>query len=191
MIVTKDQLHNVLSCEKKEYLPSESLLENFLTSDNKFKIYRYMSALRKTEYHYNNRKSLYHKFLYLFYRRKKNIMGRKLGIEISENSFDSGLVIYHPSGIVVNGYARIGKECKLHGNNCIGNNGLNHKAPTLGNRVRLGVGAKVIGDVTIADDVTIAAGAVVIESCAISGAVLAGVPARCVKVRDVEEKEID
>lgn len=39
---------------------------------------------------------------------------------------------------------------------------------------------------TIADDVVIAAGAVVIESCLIKGAVLAGVPAKCVKVKSVD-----
>ena len=190
MIVTKDQLRSVLSYEKNLYLPAESRLELTLTSDNRLKIYRYLVTLRSTEYHYNNRKSLFHKFLYLIYRRKKNILGRKLGLEISENSFDSGLMIYHPSGVVVNGYARIGKACKLHGNNCIGNDGQSIDAPTLGERVRLGVGAKIIGGITIADDVTVAAGAVVIESCNIPGAVLAGVPARCVKVKSIIEENV-
>ena len=52
----------------------------------------------------------------------------------------------------------------------------------------MGVGAKIIGDVTIADDVTIAAGAVVIESCETPGAVLAGIPAKCVKVKNLDNE---
>ena len=192
MITTKSQLHNVLSCEKNIYLPPRNRMESFFTSDNKYKIYKYLRLLRLTEYHYNNRNKLYHKALYLYYRRKKNIKGREFGVEISENSFDEGIIIYHPGNIVVNGYARIGKGCRLHGDNCIGNDGLSFDAPVIGQRVRLGVGAKIIGGVTIADDVIVAAGAVVIESCDIVGAVLAGVPARCVKVRsDIGEVKSD
>lgn len=188
MIVNKQQLRDVLRAEKLIYLPKGSALEMILTSDNKYKVYRYLLVLRKTEYHYNNRNLFFHKFLYLLYRRKKNVLGRKLGIEISENSFDAGVTIYHPGSIVVNGYSRIGKGCLLHGDNCIGNDGKNYEAPVLGERVRLGVGAKVIGNVTIADDITIAAGAVVIESCDVRGAVLAGVPAKCVKVVKVDNE---
>lgn len=186
MITTKEQLHKVLYAEKNIYLPGDSRLESIVTSDNKYKIYRYLVALRKTEYHYNNKSKLFHKLFYLLYRRRKNILGRRLGLEISENSFDSELLIYHSGNIVVNGYARIGKNCMLHGDNCIGNDGKSNDAPVLGNRVRLGVGAKVIGGVTIADDVIVAAGAVVVESCLIRGAVLAGVPAKCIKVNDAE-----
>lgn len=82
----------------------------------------------------------------------------------------------------MNGYTRVGKNCKLHGSNCIGNDGKTLAAPVIGDNVRLGVGAKVIGDIHIADNVTIAAGAVVIHSCEIKGATLAGVPAKVVKV---------
>ena len=138
--------------------------------------------LRLTEYHYNNRSRILHKVLYAFCRRRKNVLGRRLGIEMWENTFDSGLMIYHAGNIVINGGARIGKNCKLHGSNCVGNNGRTLDTPVLGDNVRLGVGAKVIGNVQLADNVTVAAGAVVVHSCMIPGAVLAGVPAKCVKV---------
>ena len=186
---TKRQLNEVLRIEKELYVPKGARTEAFIVSDNVWNIYKYVKLLRKTEFHYNNKQNFFHKFLYILCRRKKNILGRKLGIEMSENSFDVGLLIYHSGNIVVNGYARIGKNCKLHGSNCIGNNGLSIKAPIIGNNVRLGVGAKVIGDITIADDVIVAAGAVVIESCYIKGAVLAGVPAKCVKIRSSEGEQ--
>ena len=113
-------------------------------------------------------------------------MGRKLGIEMWENTFDSGLLIYHCGNIVINGGSRIGKNCKLHGSNCVGNNGKTLENPVIGNNVRLGVGAKVIGGVQLADDITVAAGAVVIHSCLVPGAVLAGIPAKCVKVNQTQ-----
>lgn len=186
MIKTRKQLREVLNNEKLLYLPKGSRLELVLTADNQYKIFRYVTWLRKTELHYNNKNRLLHKFMYLLCRRRKNKLGRKLGIEMCENSFDAGLMIYHPAGIVVNGYSRIGKGCMLHGNNCIGNDSKSYDAPVLGDRVRLGVGAKIIGNVKIADDVIVAAGAVVIESCTTKGAVLAGVPAKCVKIRSTE-----
>jgi len=182
MITKRKELQEYLKMEKELYLPRGSRWEWILTADNRYKLYQYVSLLRYTEYHYNNRNKIMHKILYALFRRKKNILGRKLGIEMWENSFDEGLLIYHAGNIVVNGASRIGKNCKLHGDNCIGNNGRTQATPVLGNNVRLGVGAKVIGDVQLADDVTVAAGAVVIHSCLIPGAVLAGVPAKCVKI---------
>lgn len=182
MICTKKQVLEFLQEEKALYLPQESQLEWILTSDNRFKIYLYVRLLRMTEYHYNNRKQLIHKILYAAYRRRKNILGRKLGIEMWENTFDKGLTIYHAGNIVINGGARIGKNCKLHGDNCVGNNGKTLDTPVIGDNVRLGVGAKVIGNVQLADNITVAAGAVVVHSCMTPGAVLAGIPAKVIKV---------
>lgn len=184
MIKSKNQLKEILNEEKAFYLPASSRMEWVLTSDNRYIIFRYISNLRRTEYHYNNRSKILHKILYAFFRRKKNKLGRQLGIEIWENTFDSGLKIWHAGNIVINGHSKVGKNCILHGDNCIGNNGKDSKCPHLGNNVRLGVGAKVIGGIEIADNVTIAAGAVVIESCLVKNAVLAGVPAKCIKIAE-------
>ena len=98
-----------------------------------------------------------------------------------ENSFDEGLIIYHTGNIVVNGYARIGKDCRLHGSNCIGNNGVSEETPRIGERVDIGAGAILIGGITIADDITVGAGAVVNTSFTEPGIVIAGIPARKVK----------
>ena len=71
----------------------------------------------------------------------------------------------------------MGKNCILHGANVIGNMGNDLKAPVIGNNVRLGAGAKVLGDVYIADGVQIGAGAVVLKSCYEEDVLLVGVPA--------------
>ncbi|WP_442873665.1 hypothetical protein [Corynebacterium sp. SCR221107] len=51
-------------------------------------------------------------------------------------------------------------------------------APTLGNNVLLGAGARVIGKVSLADNIKVGANATVVKSCYIEGATLVGVPAR-------------
>ena len=185
-IQTKDQLKRILKLEKDIYLEKGwgmAKLMKIVTKDVSLSIYQYVCLLRKTEYHHNQ-KGLGHKLLYAWYRRRKNKLGTKLGFEIWDNTFEEGLTIYHAGDIVVNGLAHVGKNCKLHGMNCIGNNGKTAAAPTIGNDVRLGVGAKVIGGVHLADRITVAAGAVVVDSCDIEGAILAGIPARVVKTEE-------
>ena len=182
MLTEKKQLYACLKAEKELYLPKAACFERIVTSDNQYKLYQFVRLLRLTEYHYNNRMKGIHKILYCVYRNRKNVLGRKLGIEMWENTFDQGLQIYHAGNIVINGKARVGRNCRLHGSNCIGNDGKTLGAPVVGNNVRLGVGAKIIGEIQLADDITVAAGAVVIHSCMIPGAVLAGIPAKCVKV---------
>ena len=189
MITTKSELKRYLAIEKAFYLPARRNLEWRLTSDNNYKMYQYVRILRKTEYYYNTRKFPIRKVLYGLYRRRRNILGRKLGLELWENTFACGLKMAHAGNIVVNGRSRIGENCYFHGNNCIGNDGLSSEAPRLGNNVRLGVGAKVIGDVELADNIIVAAGAVVVHSCNIKGAVLAGIPAKVVKIREENNLE--
>lgn len=181
MIVSKAELKECLKIERKLYFKNTRYnnIINYLTNDPRLKVWKYIKILRKTEYYYNNmKKSLIYKLLYFLYRRRKNRWGIKLGIDIWENSFETGLIIHHPGNIVINGHARIGKNCSLHGNNCIGNNGFTTETPVIGNNVDIGFGASIIGNVTIADNVKIGAGAVVVKSCNKEGATLVGIPAR-------------
>ena len=75
----------------------------------------------------------------------------------------------------------VGENCTIHGQACIGSDGASEEAPVLGKNVDIGVGAKIIGAVTLADNIRIGAGAVVVKSCEIPGATLVGVPARQVE----------
>ena len=58
----------------------------------------------------------------LYFLRRKNIIGNKLGVLIPPNTFGKGLQIMHHGSIIVNPDVRVGDYCVLHGNNCIGNN---------------------------------------------------------------------
>ena len=182
MIKTKEELIKILKEEKKFYYTSycnnkKYIFNRIITKDPLIVTYKYIKFLRKSEYYYNNN----NKIMYAFYRYKKNKLGIKLGIEIWENNFDSNLKIYHCGNIVVNRGAKIGKNCKLHGDNCIGNNGITSGCPIIGDNVDIGVGAKIIGNIKIADDVVVGAGAIVNKSFLDNGAVICGVPAKRIK----------
>lgn len=182
MIQNKKELKKYIKNEKYLYFKSkkEYLLMCFV-NDPILNNWKFLKYLRKTEFYYNKKKTIINRLMYIYYRRKKNNLGLKLGLEMWENSFDEGLMIYHSGNIVVNGNARIGKNCKLHGDNCIGNNGKDERCPHIGDNVDIGVGAKIIGDIYIANDIKIGAGAIVTKSFYEEGITICGVPAKMVK----------
>ena len=147
--------------------------------EHEYIIWKYQLLLRKEEY-YADKGGLW-KFLSAYYRRQKNILGSRLGFTIHKHVFGPGLRIWHYGNVVVNAYARVGRNCSLHGDNCIGNNGFGGASPRIGDNVDIGVGAKIIGDITIANNVIIGAGAVVNRSILEENVVVAGVPAKIIK----------
>lgn len=181
MIQTKADLIQYIQADNEIYL-QKSLQERIvdrIAAYPEYKIMQYKCSLRKAEYAFNTAgKSRFKWILALLYERKKNQMGRKLGIEIEINCFGKGLQIFHGGAIVVNPKARIGDNCKLHGGNCIGNNGITQDVPQIGNNVDIGYGACVTGNISLADNVVIGCNAAVVKSCNRKGAVLAGVPAK-------------
>lgn len=119
----------------------------------------------------------------MWYLRRKNIIGNKIGFEIGGGieTVGKGLAIYHNGPVVIHGKSKIGDYCSLHGDNCIGNDGINDECPVIGANVDIGVGAKIIGNVRIADGCKIGAGAVVVSNFPEPGSVIGGVPARKLK----------
>ena len=182
MIQSKADLKRYLEIEKPLYWEPSfgGRLKQRIAKDPKVSVFRFVKTLRKEGFHHNQ-KGLYHNLCYWYYHRKRNTLGLKLGLEMWDNTFAEGLYIAHAGNIVVNGKARVGKNCILHGSNCIGNRGIDSECPVLGNNVRLGVGAKVIGGITLADDITVAAGAVVTRSFFEPGITVAGIPAQKIK----------
>lgn len=180
-IETMQELNKILKKERKNYVSDNfrDLLLQHLKCDEKIQIWKYLKSMRKANYFYYKRNNNFiYALLYIFYSNRFYRFGNKIGMICGEKVFGENPIIYHSFGTVINGNAIIGNNCKLYGNNCIGNNGLNNKCPKIGNNVRICVGAKVIGDVTIADNVTIAAGAVVTKDVNKQGIIVGGIPAK-------------
>lgn len=188
VIKDKKSLREVLRSESnlyKNYMYKDfkSYLLGWLKNENIVRIMHWQKIARNSDYHdyqYHTTGSIYHLICYLWYIRKRNILGNKIGLEMSTELIDAGLLIYHFNN-VVNTNASIGKNCHIHGTVVIGNNGTSTACPIIGNNVMIGAGAKIIGPVTIADDIKIAAGAVVVNSFTEPGITIGGVPARKLK----------
>lgn len=182
MINSKIMLRAVLNQERKNYFPSKrALIKAYILGERNFYIWKYQSILRKLEL-YNfirtHKNNIFSSLIYSWYSLRLNKLGIRIGIDTWHSVFDRGLVIHHVAGgIIVNSKAKIGKNCHLHGNNCIGNNGKNEGVPQIGDNCRIGVGAKIIGNICLGDNITVAAGAVVTKSCLEENVILAGIPA--------------
>ena len=96
------------------------------------------------------------------------------------------LVIEHIGGIIVSGDAILGDDCTLRNGVTIG---LRRKgtrgSPRLGNRVDIGAGAKILGEIVVGDDVSIGANAVVLTDVP-SNSIAVGVPAKIRAMRTGE-----
>lgn len=158
-------------------LDLKTKIKLIITNDHWVQIKRYLKYLRLQEY-YKKKCGKINNIRSLYWARKKNTLGNKLGFFIPEFTLGIGASIYHHGSIIINGDARIGKNCILHGMNCIGNDGETKDAPVIGDSVDIGVGAKVIGKVTLADEIKIGANAIVTKSFEFNGMTLIGIPAR-------------
>ena len=170
-----NELKEILKIEFSLYFSHMSEFRKAkLLRNETFYIWSYVKLLRRCEYYKNHNKRL----LYFFNERRRNKLGLKLGFAIPLNVFGKGLKIYHMGSIIVNPRAKVGENCVLHVMNCIGNKGDGYDgAPKVGNNVKIGMGAIIIGDIMIADDCVIGANSVVLRSYNNKGKVLVGSPA--------------
>lgn len=138
-------------------------------------LYGYIYYLRHTEYYHNTGGKIRELIYYFFLKR----MEMKYSIHIGINTCDEGLNIAHVGPIVIHERCRIGKNLRIHVGVNIGANG--GEPPQLGDNIYIGPGAKVFGDITIADGCKIGANAVVNKSCLDEKCTLVGVPAHTIK----------
>jgi serine O-acetyltransferase len=102
------------------------------------------------------------------------------GIEIHPGAqIGRRLFIDHGMGVVIGATTVIGDDCVLFHGSTLGGRSMSpgKRHPTLGDRVMVGAGAKVLGPVWIGDDAQVGANAVVTKDVP-AGCVAVGVPAR-------------
>lgn len=121
------------------------------------------------------------KFLFLYF--LAWIMHRhytyKLGIQLPLGTLiDGGLSFNHFSCIIINGNTQIGKNCTIFQGVTIGIK-IGEGVPKIGNNCVLGPGCKILGKVTIGDNVFIGANAVVTHDIE-TECVAVGIPANVV-----------
>lgn len=127
----------------------------------------------------------------MLFRRCRNVYGIELPYSVK---LGRRVVVEHQGGIVVHGDCVIGDDCIIRQGCTLGNRSLDrpHDAPSLGRRVNVGAGAKILGAVTLGDGVTVGANAVVVKNVP-AGAVAVGIPAQIAfpgKTRPAPEQEV-
>jgi serine O-acetyltransferase len=90
--------------------------------------------------------------------------------------------IDHGSGVIIGETAEIGDDCLLYQGVTLGGTGneTGKRHPTLGSRVVVGSGAKILGNIKIGDNVRVGANSVVLNSVP-SNSTVVGIPGRVVK----------
>jgi serine O-acetyltransferase len=104
------------------------------------------------------------------------------GVDIHPGAvLGSGLFIDHATGVVIGETAEVGDDVTIYQGVTLGGSGgdTGKRHPTVGDRVTIGAGAKILGPIKIGDDSRIGANAVVVKPVP-SSAVVVGVPGQVI-----------
>ncbi|WP_435132203.1 serine O-acetyltransferase [Formosa sp. A9] len=188
MIDSKKKYLQYLNDDKKALNINNSSfyfkITNFLIPGS---IWKFQKLLRKLEYHHNCKNFGINKIYYFYLKYKFRKLSIKLGFSIPINVFGPGLAIVHYGTIVINRNTKVGKNCRIHACTNIGASGGSQKAPQIGDNVYIGPGAKIYGDIIIANNCTISANAVVNKSFLNENMMIAGIPAKEIKKFDINK----
>lgn len=172
IIHNKKELNDWLNYELGKY-NSSFFKDLFLIGENAI-LRKHLRLLRKTEYFANT-----HKKIRFFISKIRLVNFQcKYSLHIPLNCCQRGFKIMHVGPVLINPNARVGNDCSFHINTALVAGGKNGSAPILGNGVVVGIGAVVLGEVSVADNVAIGANAVVNKDVLESNIAVAGVPAK-------------
>lgn len=131
-----------------------------------------------------------HRISHWLWRRGARVAARTLaeftriltGVDIHPGAvLGAGLFIDHATGVVIGETAEVGEDVHMYHGVTLGGSGADtgKRHPTVGDRVTIGAGAKVLGAIKIGDDSRIGANAVVVKPVP-SGSVVVGVPGQVI-----------
>lgn len=130
-------------------------------------LYRSMSFL--------NRSKVTKPLAFVFHKANAVVCGCVIGMNAQ---FGKRFIILHSVGITINSAVRAGDDVTLESGVVIGAE--KGKSPKIGNNVFFGSGAKVVGGITIGDNVLVGANAVVVKDVP-SFVAVGGVPAKIIR----------
>lgn len=151
-----------------------------LQASERVVLHRHMRLLRKAEYHTN----CGHTIRAALCQFRLNKFQNKYALHIPINTCGKGLRLMHLGPILLNDQTRLGENCVLHINAAFVSGSHQEGAPKLGNYVLVFTGVTVAGGISIADRIQIGANAFVNRTFEEENIVLAGVPARKIKMRE-------
>lgn len=147
--------------------------------------YRYIVWMRLAQYAIGRPIMV---ILKLYSSLRLQMIRNRTGIQISPSTqIGKGFYIGHFGSIVINPAVSIGECCNIIQTCTLGlaYRGKNEGVPHIGDRVHIGPGARLIGNVKVGNDVAIGANAVVTKD-APDNSVVAGVPAKILSMEGSE-----
>lgn len=151
-----------------------------------YHMYKYLKNLRYYEYYRNriehNTSLVKLIFALPYYYRKIRYyhLTNKYRVCIVPNTVGSGIRIVHYNGGVIINCKSMGENCIVSSGVIVGNKGNKENVATIGNNVELCVGCKVIGRITIGDNVIVAPNSVVTKDIP-ANSIVSGIPAKVIK----------
>ncbi len=175
------QLKEVIEKERILYIPNQKSIKQKLIAwfehNEAYTLFCFMRELCTIEY-YSGKSRV----RCIWHGRKLGKLSESLGgYYVSPGCLGQNVQFFHRGNTIINYRSKIGDGCRFHGDNCVGNNGKSPDCPVLGRNTDVGIGAKIIGGITLADDIKIGANAVVTKSFLEPGITIAGIPARKIK----------
>lgn len=178
-IENKTELAEVIEYEKRLWIKRMYPHENLHKVKNRTLLY--MKALRVMEYYGTKSKWIKIWGGYFFWKAIYCFIGAITNVSIPLYVFDRGLLIMHLQNIVVSAKVKVGENTCLFHNTTLGiklGHNTNGNCPIIGKGVTICTGACILGDIRIADGITIAANAVVTKSFEENDIVIGGIPAK-------------
>lgn len=140
-----------------------------------------MVVYRFGRWRYTLRSGIVRKPFSLLYKICYKVVQILTGIELPcEVELGRNFRIDHFGGIIISGFARFGDNCVVRDGVTVGLRRVDDPvAPRIGNNVDIGTGAKLLGGITVGDNVAVGANAVVLTDVP-DNAVAVGIPARII-----------
>jgi serine O-acetyltransferase len=147
-----------------------------------------MIVYRFGRWRYSIKSALVRKPFSLWYKIQYKFIQVITGVELPcEVKLGKNFRIDHFGGIIISGYASFGDNCVIRDGVTVGLRRVDDPvAPKIGNNVDIGTGAKVLGEITVGDNVVIGANAVVLDNVP-PNSIAVGVPARILPDKKDEE----
>ena len=165
-------------------LHKRNLFLKWLSQSEEYYPIMFMHYLRYTEYYMNKTKRVWDYIPYIWclyqYRRLK----KKTGFYIMPNTVGAGFNPVHPGFIRISADISIGDNCTILPMVLIGKAkpGLDMTGFSIGDNCYISTGVTILGPITIGNNVTIAAGAVVTRDVP-DNVIVGGVPAKIIKYK--------
>nr|UWI51632.1 serine O-acetyltransferase [Clostridioides difficile] len=137
-----------------------------------------------------------HRIAHVLYKKKMLFTARLIsqisrfmtGIEIHPGAkMGEGILIDHGMGVVIGETAEVGNRVTIYQGATLGATGKDtgKRHPTVGDDVLIGAGTKILGPLNIGSNSKIGANSVVVKDVP-NGATVVGIPAKIVKIRNLE-----